>query len=90
MKPSDHNAARLLFLLALFSGAIAHAADDKKPDGPPTQMKAFVVREQSKMAFGFGVDIWKNGESGKIFALYVKSVKAESEAEARSYTHLCV
>jgi C-terminal processing protease CtpA/Prc len=83
MKLSDRKAARLTILLALLCGAIAHAADDKKPDSPPTQMKAFVVREQSKMAFGFGVDIWKNGESQKIFALYVKSVKAESEAEGK-------
>ena len=80
---SDRKAARLAIFLALFSCVIAHAADDKKPSGPPTQMKAFVVRETTKMSFGFGVEIWRNGQSEKIFALYVKSVKAESEAEAK-------
>ena len=80
---SDQKATRLTIFLSLFSCAIAHAADDKKPSGPPTQMKPFVVHETTKMSFGFGVDIWKNGQSEKIFALYVKSVKAESEAEAK-------
>lgn len=69
--------------LTLTLGAVAKASDDKKPDTPPTKMDAFVVREPSNTSFGFGVDVTKNGQSGKIFALNVNWIKPNSEAEEK-------
>jgi C-terminal processing protease CtpA/Prc len=80
---SNRKAVCLAVFLTLTPGAFAEASDEKKPDTPPTKMEAFVVREQSNTSFGFGVDVLKNTQSGKIFALSVRSVKPDSEAEQK-------
>jgi C-terminal processing protease CtpA/Prc len=79
----DGKAVCLAISLTLILGAGAQASDGKKPDTPPTKIEDFVVREQILMAFGFGVDVLKNNQSGKIFALSVRSVKPDSEAEEK-------
>ena len=54
--------------------------------GPVVELAPYAINEvPPKLCFGVSLSVWKNGNTGKVMAIYINKVKAKSDAEAAGF-----
>lgn len=54
--------------------------------GPVVKLEPYVINElPPKLCFGVSLSVWENANTGKVMAIYINKVKAQSDAEAAGF-----
>lgn len=79
----------LVFCVFVATARSSETEDPKTADAPPPAptgplivLEPFSVTDQPpKLCFGIALEVWSNGNNGKVTSIYIKKVKPHSHAE---------
>lgn len=80
MKPHSSDRVLSLIMVLVFTACVssARAAEDK-----PVQMEKFIVNDKHMLCFGVALTLWKDKNTGRVLAMYVKDVHPDSMAQKK-------
>lgn len=78
--------AGVALLAFLATTPVASARNEKKadpaPDGPVFVMEPYTIIEiPPKLSFGMALEVWSNGNTGKVTAVYIQKVRPLSHGD---------